>query len=359
MPTASVQTVCGPIPVEQMGITLPHEHLLLDARPSWRPPREASRLHLAHRPVEPDILHELRQDPFINLDNCGLFDEHDAIEEVLHFTGLGGSTIVDATCRGIGRDPWALQRISRAANLHVVMGTGYYLERTHPAEVAELDLAALTDVLVQDLNVGDPATGVRAGYIGEIGISADFTPAEEKVLRAAARAQHATSVALSVHLPGWHRLGHAVLDVILDEGGDLDRTILDHMNPSHADVAYQHELADRGAYLEYDMIGMDYYFADQYAQSPSDEANAGAIASLIEAGYARHLLLSHDVFLKMMLTRHGGNGYGYLLRHFVPRLAREGVPETIIQGMLIDNPARAFGVPDPSRGDPPRHARSP
>ena len=337
-----------------MGITLPHEHLLLDARPSWHPPQEASRLDLANRRVEPSILHELRHDPFINLDNCSLFNEQDAIEEALQFTALGGSTIVDATCRGIGRDPRALQRISRATNLHVVMGTGYYLERTHPSEVADLDIDSLTEVFIEDLNVGDPATGVRAGYIGEIGISADFTPAEEKVLRAASRAQRATSVALSVHLPGWHRLGHALLDIIEEEGADPNRTILDHMNPSYADIAYQHSLADRGAYLEYDMIGMDYYFADQEAQAPADEANATAITALIEAGYARSVLLSHDVFLKMMLTRHGGNGYGFLLRHFVPRLLREGVTGPTIHTMLVDNPARAFGVTNSTAGDPAR-----
>ena len=41
------------------------------------------------------------------------------------------------------------------------------------------------------------------------------------------------------------------------------------MNPSLHDLDYQAALARRGAFLEYDMIGMDYYYADQQAQSPS------------------------------------------------------------------------------------------
>ena len=49
------------------------------------------------------------------------------------------------------------------------------------------------------------------------------------------------------------------------------------MNPSFADKRYQRELAQRGAFLEYDMIGMSYYYADESAQSPSDEENARAI----------------------------------------------------------------------------------
>ena len=95
-----------------------------------------------------------------------------------------------------------------------------------------------------------------AGLIGEIGISCRFTPDEEKSLRAAGRASAATGVPIEVHLPGWERLGHRVLDILEQEGADLRHTVLCHMNPSFADKRYQRELAQRGAFLEYDMIGM-------------------------------------------------------------------------------------------------------
>ena len=71
------------------------------------------------------------------------------------------------------------------------------------------------------------------------------------------------------------------------EGADLRHTVLCHMNPSFADIDYQRSLARRGAFLEYDMIGMDYWYADQGVQCPSDEENARAIAGLIEAGHPR------------------------------------------------------------------------
>ena len=48
-------------------------------------------------------------------------------------------------------------------------------------------------------------------------------------------------------------------------------------------------------------------YADQHVQSPSDEDNARAIASLIAAGYIDRLLLSQDVFLKMMPSHYGGS----------------------------------------------------
>ena len=90
------------------------------------------------------------------------------------------------------------------------------------------------------------------------------------------------------------------------------------------------------------MIGMDYYYADQDAQSPSDEENARAIAALVERGFADRILLSQDVFLKMMLTRYGGFGYGHVLRNFVPRLRRLGMEDAAIDRMLVGNPRAVF-----------------
>jgi phosphotriesterase-related protein len=114
------------------------------------------------------------------------------------------------------------------------------------------------------------------------------------------------------------------------------------MNPSGEDFAYQAGLAARGAWLEYDMIGMDYFYADQQAQSPSDEENARAIARLRDAGLLGSLLLSQDVFIKIQLVRYGGTGYAHILDYFVPRLRRHGFTDEEIATLLIDNPRRVF-----------------
>ena len=348
MRPAIVQTVLGPVPVDTLGITLMHEHLLLDATTWWHKPVEAHRRHLGDAPLSSAIYGELRMDPFANIDNCRLSDVQAAIEEVAQFRSLGGGTVVDPTCRGIGRAPQALQGIARATGLHLVMGTGYYLEPAHPPEVKRMSAQAVSEVIAADVLEG--VEGVRAGLIGEIGVSAAFTAEEQKVLRGAARAQRATSVPLSIHLPGWERHGHRVLDLVAEEAGALRSVILDHMNPSLDDPEYQMSLAERGVYLEYDMIGMDYYYADQHAQSPCDEENARALCRLINHGYLERLLLSQDVFLKMMLTRYGGFGYGYILRHFVPRLRRHQVTDAQIRTILVDNPRRVF-APDASAGE--------
>jgi phosphotriesterase-related protein len=338
--SGQVMTVRGPIPADALRITLPHEHILNDCRCWWHRPTEPERQHLATEPVHQGIIGELRMDPFVNLDNCALDDEQLAVAELMAFQSAGGATVIDPTCRGIGRNPTALTRISAKTGLQIVMGSGYYLESSHPPVVRTMTAEAIADEIVAEAL--DGIDGVRIGLIGEIGVSGDFTPEEEKSLRGAARAQARTRLPLMVHLPGWYRHGLKVLDIVAEEGGDPGHTVLCHMNPSFADPTYQEACAARGAFIEYDMIGMDYWYADQQVQCPSDEETAAAIAGLVARGFGHKLLLSQDVFLKMMLTRYGGFGYAYVLRHFVPRLRRHGVGEEAINRMLVDNPRAVF-----------------
>jgi phosphotriesterase-related protein len=340
--SGKVMTVLGPVAADALGVTLMHEHLLNDCRCWWNKPREPRRSYLACEPVHPGILGELRMDPFVNLDNCRLEDERLAVAELLPAVELGCRTLVDPTCRGMGRNAEALVRIARGTGLNIVMGGGYYLQSSHPLELARMDADAIADEILRDAHEGVDGSGVRIGLIGEIGISADFTPAEEKSLRGASRAARRSALPLMVHLPGCYRLAHRVLDIVEAEGADPAHTVLCHMNPSFDDRAYQMSLARRGAFIEFDMIGMDFFYADQGVQCPSDEEVARAIAALIEAGFVERLLLSQDVFLKMMLTRYGGFGYAYLLRHFVPRLYRLGVSEQAVSTMLVDNPRSVF-----------------
>lgn len=340
--SGKVMTVNGPIAAEALGITLMHEHILNDCRCWWHAPKTPERQYLAGGFVCMEILGELKQDPFVNKHNITLDDEPLAISELRAFANAGGKTVVEPTCRGIGRNPLALRRIAKSAGLNVVMGAGYYLGSSHPAKVADMTVGDIANEIVREAVEGVDGTDVKIGLIGEIGVSSDFTAEEEKSLRGAAQAQVRTGLPLMVHLPGWFRLGHRVLDVVAQEGADIRHTVLCHMNPSHDDFSYQSELAARGAFIEYDMIGMDFFYADQQVQCPSDEEAARAIVRLAEAGYLDRVLLSHDVFLKMMLTRYGGNGYAYVLRHFLPRLKRHGLDETALDQMMRANPRAVF-----------------
>jgi phosphotriesterase-related protein len=247
---------------------------------------------------------------------------------------------VETTGFGIGRDLAGLRRISEATGIHVVAGTGFYLQDSHPVDVLALGVDGVAEQILTDLREGED--GVRPGIIGEIGVSADLTDAEATSLRGALLAQRETGLPVQVHLPGWFRRAHEVLDVAASEGVDADRIVLCHMGPSGHDLDYQRSLLDRGAWVQYDMIGMEVFYADQGVQCPSDEQNATHIARLCNLGHADQLLLSQDVFVKSLLRAHGGPGYAHLLQYFLPRLRRHGLDDAVLDQLTVHNPRRLF-----------------
>src|SRR6266481_6656659 len=126
------QTVLGPIAGEAMGITLPHEHLLIDFEVMFREPATGAERGLSRQPVSLANLGWVRHHFSSNLDNLQLLDETVARDEALLFKHAGGQTFVDPTNRGLARDPLALARVARATGLNIIMGSGYYVDAAHP-----------------------------------------------------------------------------------------------------------------------------------------------------------------------------------------------------------------------------------
>ena len=339
---ATVMTVSGPVPATDLGLTLTHEHLCNDARKAVQDPADPALAFLREARTTPGLAWLLREEPYACLDHCTLDDDAAMLADLRAFAAGGGGTIVDVTPPGLGRDPLALRSFAERTGLRIVMGSGWYLERYHPAHLAAAGEEAMAAELVAEVAGGADGTGIRPGVIGEIGVSPAFTPNEHTALRAAARAQRETGVPLYVHLPGWQRRAHEVLDIVLD-GYRVPpgAVVLCHMDPSHDDPGYQDSVADRGVWLEFDMVGMPFTFPGE-GRAPAPHETGRAVAGLIARGHGGRLLLSHDVFLKSMLTAYGGNGFQYVPVLFVRRLAELGVPPEAAAGLLRANPAGLF-----------------
>jgi len=112
-----VQTVLGAIDAEDLGVTLPHEHLLADFSVWFTEPKEAGLKKLAYEPVSIKNRDWIWHNPQSSLDNGRFLDEEVVIEEVLLFKREGGCTIVELSNVNIGRDPLGLARISRATGI--------------------------------------------------------------------------------------------------------------------------------------------------------------------------------------------------------------------------------------------------
>lgn len=171
-------------------------------------------------------------------------------------------------------------------------------------------------------------------------------PDEEKVLRAAARAQARTGAALTIHpnAPGRHWDGY--LDIIEAEGANLAKVYLSHMEMYMPDVDYQVRLLARGVSLGYDQFGHEEYFDNVVpgVGFPPDRLRVDGIVELCRQGFADRLVLANEIAFKMGYRSCGGFGYGHLLQSIVPELRFRGVTDEQLQAMLVDNPARLLAI---------------
>jgi phosphotriesterase-related protein len=338
------QTVLGPIDTDEMGVTLPHEHILIDFTLMFTEPEGERERELARQPVRLDNLGWVRRNFSSNLDNLRLADESVARDELGLYRLAGGRTLVDPTNRGLARDPLALARLACATGLNIIMGSGYYVAASHPRDMDAKTVDGIAREIVADLIVGVEDTGVRAGFIGEIGTTWPWTANERKVVQAAVLAQRETGAPLMIH-PGRHeRLPLEIVDVVRREGGDLRRTIMCHIERTIVDRAVLLELAATGVYLEYDLFGVEssYYPYNPAFDMPNDAGRIRQIQLLIERGHLDQVLMSHDIAYKHCLTRWGGHGYSHLLVSVVPQLRLRGIDDKTIEILLVDNPRRAF-----------------
>ncbi|MFM8428658.1 MAG: phosphotriesterase, partial [Candidatus Limnocylindrus sp.] len=226
--------------------------------------------------------------------------------------------------------------------LNIIMGTGYYLDASQPAENDAKSERNIAEEIIRDITVGARGTTVRSGIIGEIGVGSSFTAREKKSLAAACIAQRETHLPMQIHMPAWFRYGDEVLDFCAARDVPMESVVLCHSNPSGDDYDYQSRLINRGAYIQYDMIGMEVFYADQQAQCPSGDDDARNIARLVANGHGERVLMSQDIFLKSLLRTYGGPGYGHLIEFFLPRLERHGVPLDRSLALMTDNPRRLF-----------------
>ncbi|GIJ30441.1 aryldialkylphosphatase [Micromonospora qiuiae] len=306
-----VMTVLGAVDPAELGVTLTHDHLLVDG---WD-----------MRPLYEAILD----------------DEDIAIEEVRRFAAAGGGAICDPTNIGLKRDPLALRRISEATGVHVLMGAGWYREKVYPDYVSSDSTEALARRLVEEITDGVDGTGIRPGFIGEIGTERGFiSPAQERVFRAAGRAHRRTGCPILTHTTHWGELALEQLDLLAEEQVDPAHVIISHLGDRRG-VHWWLPIAERGAWLNIDNLA----FVQGYAPL---EFRADNVAELCALGLAGQVMLSNDICELGQLTAYGGVGYANVIENFLPMLRSRGVSEEDIHRMTVTNPARAFAYSTPS-----------
>ena len=298
-------TTLGPLGRDELGMILPHEHVFVDLRTSEEP-------------------------------GYGQADPADVVRlmapEIERAKSAGVRAIVEPSTVGVGRRADILLAVSRATGFPLVAPTGVYREPWLPRWVRETDEAALRDWMIGELTGGIDDTGVRAGWIKVGASDAGLTDAETTVLRAAAAAAIATGATIGSHTVRG-AVARAQLNIIEAAGAPPDTFVWIHTH-QEPDIAIHHELARRGAWIEYDGIG-----------EPDDDARfIDLVHRGLDAGLGHRLLLSMDRGWYDPAQPGGGTPKPFtaLPERFLPRLAESGVDAETIGQLTRRNPFDAF-----------------
>ena len=313
---ASVNTVLGPIDARELGFTLMHEHVATSS---------AGISHTFPELIDRELVIDL------------------AIERLGEAHLEGVHSYVDVTTIDLGRDVTLLRKVAQGSEVHIIASTGVWLDI--PRFFARVTTDQLASVFTREIEVGIEGTGIKAGVIKVATSEEGVTPANEKVLRAAARASNQTGVPISTHTAALAQVGNDQIAIFEDEGVDLRRVCIGHSNDSD-DLEYLAGLANKGC-----LLGMD-HFPGGRAGGLNWEERVEVIRMLVDMGLADNISLSHDDALSFVgpseeaaeRRAYNPDSISFISRWVLPRLSALGVSDEAIRAMTVDVPRRYFGA---------------
>jgi phosphotriesterase-related protein len=303
---AKLITTLGEKSLEDLGLILPHEHIFVD-------------------------LGEIEAESYKNADTTEVIQIMSP--EIEKAKSAGVTALVETTPVGVGRRVDIVKAVSKVSHFPVVVATGIYREPWIPAWAFEATQGKLESWMISELLTGIEDTGVRAGFIKLSAGDDGITECETKILRAASHAGRMANAVIGSHtIRG--RVVLRQLEIIEEEGYTPERFIWIHTQ-AESDLALHLEVAERGAWLEFDAIGSEAFSDDYFIER---------ILSLLEAGFAEQILLSHDRGWYDPSKPKGGTQqpYTYLTETFLPKLRAAGVDEVTIEQLTRINPFGAF-----------------
>ncbi|TET75368.1 MAG: phosphotriesterase-related protein [Dehalococcoidia bacterium] len=323
---ATVNTVLGPIPTDELGPTLIHEHLLM-AMPGW----------------ECDALAVPYSREAIARSCVGALERAKA---------YGMKTLVDATPIDLGRDVELQKEVSDRSGINIICATGLYMEAMgKPAYLKfrsqVFDTATeIYETFMKEITQGIGDTGVKAGVIKVATGQGEISPYEERVLRAAAWAQKETGVPIITHTEGG-TMGPEQAALLISEGATPERIVIGHIG-GNANLQYHTSVLEKGVYIAFDRLGIE-------ALQP-DTLRKACIIGLVGIGYADRIMLSHDYcgdhsvcwlgrplelpdFAKGLIAHWH---YEHVFKNIIPALKEAGVSDDKIDTMMVQNPRRLF-----------------
>ncbi|MDX3906984.1 MAG: hypothetical protein QHC78_14960 [Pigmentiphaga sp.] len=342
-----IRTVTGDVPVERMGVTLTHEHLLYTY-----PGGEYD--HLSSYVLDEAV------DKISSELKAGM-DEY------------GYGTIVDMTPAEVGRNPELMKRVAESTGANIIAVSGFFPERMGiPYWFRRQTVEELTEFYYRDLMEGmvfsGTRTGIKAGAIkiatGQESVHPTPSPIgpngrrihlyEDRLIRAAARAQRKTRCCINTHTDPMDysvtNPGLEQLEILEEEGADLSKVIIGHAFVQPRGVEQIEAILQRGATVQVDHIGIPWRFD---GEEGLDESMAHLMQVLADKGYMDQMVITYD---RWFFNPRGPSteenpqllneavGLGYIFDEFAPRLRRKGFTDADVHKMMVDNPKRLLSM---------------
>jgi phosphotriesterase-related protein len=309
-----ILTVNGPVPVSELGITLSHEHVLVD---------------------------------FIGADSTGYqrWDRQKVIEKVVPYLNeiqeYNVSTLIECTPVYVGRDPWILKELSRQTGMNLLTNTGYYGASDNlylPEHFYSKSAGEIAEIWVQEFEQGIEGSGVRPGFIKiAVGESDTLSMEHVKIITAAALAHKQTGLVIASHT-GPDGPAFAQLRVLKSQGVDPSSFIWVHAQRGTLEGNIR--AAEMGSWISLDNVNTSRQAGSMY----DIQWYAKRIMELKNAGYLDHVLISHDAGWYNPDEENGGpfRGYTGIFTGLLPALKTGGFTSEDIDQLLKVNPANAF-----------------
>lgn len=227
--SGSILTVQGCIAPNDAGKTLAHEHLCCNAEALMTKDKVPFE-NFCRADITQDVLWWISQHPYSNLQNAHHFEEQGAItEEIKFFKKNGGCTIVENSTIGLQRDIRFLQQLSKETGVHIIAGTGYYVEPSRPQTV-RMTQEEMAVTMTAEILEGCEGTGIRTGVIGEIGCNWPLLGSEKTAIQASAQVETELGCPVTIHPGRNHQSPWDIVRIYQEAGGHTDRLVMSHMD---------------------------------------------------------------------------------------------------------------------------------
>jgi phosphotriesterase-related protein len=302
-------TVTGKFPIDSMGLTLIHEHMLVD---------------------------------FIGADSVSTerYDHDEVIAKVLPYLfevkKHGVKTIFECTPSYLAKDPILLKILSERSGIKIVTNTGFYGAvggKYLPEFVFTETEQQLADRWIAEFEHGIEGTGIKPGFI-KISVNEEMPLREvdAKLVRAAGIIHQQTGLKIASHTGTWATASQEVA-VLEEQGIDPSAFIWVH---AQAEENFENYLraAEKDVWISWDGIG---WAIDPYAER---------LVFAKENRFLDQIIISHDAGWYDPAKADGGDFVPFtnIFEKLMPVLKTKGFVDSDFELLLIENPKRAFAL---------------